>query len=381
QMLFEAGTILSAGAVVNVGDQCHPRGTLDLGAYEVIGTAFKHVERCEPWCAGAKAAAEIGIMMLPGSPEETGKAVGAGHKGGIPTAVDGAGRMLLELKQQFNLIYPDTNLKDYLVVILPDRGLVDPALQQALRTFLANGGALIASHRASVQKGKFTCPGLPVRYVGDNPSVPCYLNLGRELGAGWPHSTFVFYEGSTFAKPLRGSRGLGHLVSSYFNRSYDHFCSHYQTPYDRPTPYPVAVVKGRAAYLAPEVFTAYREHSYSLYKHLVSRVLAQVLPEPLVRTGAPSAMEVSVNRQAKQKRLVVHLVNFQPQRRHVNVEWIEELYPVRDIPLSVRTGRKPAAVYLAPSRQDLPFTMVDGYCQLVVPAVRAHEMIAIEGVG
>jgi hypothetical protein len=380
QMLFEAGTILSAGAVMNVGDQCHPRGVLDKGAYEVIGTAFKHVEQCEPWCAGAKAAAEIGVMMLPGTVEEAGKAVGAGHMGGLQESVDGAGRMLLELKQQFNLIYPDTDLKAYKVVILPDQGVVTPALRKSLAAFMARGGALIASYKASLQDGAFRCPGLPARYVEDNPSAPCYLDLGKELGQGWPESHFVFYDNSVFARPVAGARPLGRLVGSYFNRAYEHFCSHNQTPDDKVTAYPVAVVKGRAAYLSAEVFKAYRNHSYSLYKSIVARVLEQVLPRPLVKVQAPSAMEVSVNRQAAPKRLVAHLVNFQPQRRHVQVEWIEELYPVKDIALAVRTGRRPSAVYLAPSGQALPFTMDGEYCQVVVPEVKAHAMVAFEGV-
>jgi hypothetical protein len=91
-------------------------------------------------------------------------------------------------------------------------------------------------------------------------------------------------------------------------------------------------------------------------------------------------MEISVNRQAKEKRLVAHLVNFQPQRRHIHVEWIEELYPVRDIPLAVRTGKKPTKVTLAPSGEGLIFTMNGDYCQVVVPEVKAHQMVAFEGV-
>ena len=379
QMLFETGTILAAGAVMNVGDQCHPRGVLDQGAYEVIGTAFKHVEKCEPWCAGAKAAAEIGVMMLPGDAEQAGKAVGAGHMAGLQESVDGAGRMLLELKQQFNLIYPDTDLADYKVVILPDRGVVDARLEKALKRFIAKGGAVIASHQASLQEGAFRCPGLPVRHVGENPSKPCYLDLGETLGQGWPSSKYVFYVASTFVRPAAGAVALGELVSSYFNRTHDRFCSHNQTPYDKGTGHPLAVVKGRVAYIAAEVFKAYREHAYSLYKSVVARVLEQVLPEPLVRTNAPSAMEISVHRQARPQRLVVHLVNFQPQRRHIQVEWIEELYPVRDIALAVRTGKAPKSVTLVPSGEALPFTMADGYCRLVVPEVKAHTMVAFEG--
>lgn len=380
QLLFEAGTILSAGAVMNVGDQCHPRGTLDKGAYEVIGTAFRHVELCEPWCTRAKPVAEIGVMMLPGQPEGSGKAVGAGHKGGIQETVDGAGRMLLELKQQFDLVYPDTPLDAYKVIILPDHGVVEVPLREALRSFISHGGAVLASHRASLQGGRFVCPGLPVRYVSDNPSKPAYLDLGQELGRGVPDSRYVFYEASTFVQPARGARSLGRLVSSYFNRAYDHFSSHNQTPDDKLTPYPLAVVKGAAAYLSPEVFKAYRLHSYALYKTIVERVLAELLPRPMVQARAPSAMEISVHRQRHAKRLVTHLVNFQPQRRHTHVEWIEDLYPVRDIPLAVRTAAAPSGVYLAPSRLALPFTMSNGYCCVSVPEVRAHAMVVFEGV-
>jgi len=376
QMMYEAGTILSAGAVMNVGDQCHPRGELDKGAYQVIGAAFKHVEKCEPWCVGAKAAAEIGVMMLPEKPEDVGKPLA----GGVQKSVDGAGRMLLELKQQFNLIYAETDLKGYKVVILPDGGVIGEALKKALKAFLASGGAVIASHKASLLDGKFQCPGLPVRYIGENPHTPCYLDLGKTLGQGWPQSKFVFYEASTFVKPAAGAVAMGRLVGTYFNRTYEHFCSHQQTPYDKNTSHPVVVVKGRVAYISTEIFKAYREHSYSLYKSIVSRVLEQVLPLPMVKTHAPSAMEISVNRQAKPKRLVAHLVNFQPQRRHINVEWIEELYPVRDIPLAVRTGKRPKAVTLAPSGDPLPFTMEGAYCQIVVPEVKSHVMVAFEGV-
>ena len=379
QLMFEAGTILAAGAVMNVGDQCHPRGVLDKGAYEVIGTAFKHVETCEPWCVGATAAAEIGVLMLPADPAKDGKAVGADHMASLPESVDGAGRMLLELKHQFNLIYPDTDLTDYKVVILPDRGVLDARLEKALKSFVAKGGAVVASYQASLQAGLFRCPGLPVAYVGENPSKPCYLDLGKELGQGWPASKFAFYEASTFVKPAAGAVALGRLVSSYFNRTYDHFCSHNQTPCDKVTGYPVAVVKGRVAYISAEVFKAYREHAYSLYKSIVARVLEQVYPEPLVQAHAPSAMEISVNRQTKPKRLIAHLVNFQPQRRHINVEWIEELYPVQDIRLAVRTGKRPTAVSLVPSGQSLPYTMVNGYCHLVVPEVKSHTLVALDG--
>jgi len=377
QLLYEAGTILAAGAVMNIGDQCHPRGVLDKGAYEVIGKAFDHVERCEPWCVGAKAAAEIGVMMLPASAAAAADPAG---QGGMTAAADGAGRMLLELKQQFDLIYPDTDLAAYKVVVLPDEGWMSPALRRAVAAYVRNGGAVLASHTATLQDGKFACPGLPVTFMKANPAKPCYLDLGKTLGAGLPDSTYVFYEDSACVKAAAGAVSMGRLVDTYFNRAFDHFCSHRQTPYTKATAFPVAVLKGRTAYLAPAVFKAYREHAYSLYKTLVARLLERLLPEPLVRVVAPSAMEVSVNRQRKPARLVAHLVNFQPQRRHVNVEWIEELYPVRDIVLAIRTGKEPRRVCLAPQGTALPFRMEGAYCVVTVPEVRHHQMVSLEGI-
>lgn len=378
QLLYEAGTILAANAVMNIGDQCHPRGALDKGAYQVIGTVFRHVEQCEPWCIQAKPAAEIGIMMLPEFREYQGETLPAGYARTMSASVDGAGRMMLELQQQFDLIYPDTPLNNYRVVILPDSGFLPPRTRQALKTFLSRGGGIIASWKATLHDGKFECPGLPVDYKQDNPFKPCYLDLGRDLGAQLPDSWFVFYEDSVFADAAGGAKRMGRLVGTYFNRTYDHFCSHRQTPYNHPTKYPVAVIKGQVAYLAPAVFLGYREHAYPVYKHMVGRMLEMLLPEPMVKAKLPSAMEVSVNRQDKPRRWIVHLVNFQPQRRHVNVEWIEELYPVRDIQLSVRTENSPGKVYLAPGIKSLPFNMNGPYCEVLVPEVKAHQMVVFE---
>jgi hypothetical protein len=370
-MRYEAGTILSAGAVMNVGDQCHPRGILDKGAYEVIGSAFRHVEACEPWCRGARPASEIGVVMLPDESSSEPR---------IAPAVDGAGRMLLEMKHQFDLIFPDTDLRRYRLVILPDGGLLSAEARRALAGFLKAGGRVVLSHAATLRGGQLECPRVPVRYLGLNPSKPSYMDYGSDLGKGLPESLFVMYEDSSFVAPSAGAKTFGALWSSYFNRAYDRFCSHSQTPYDRRTDHPVAVMKGAVGYLAPAVFTAYRWHAYPVYKAAVARLLEKLLPDPLVRTGAPSAMEISVHRQGKPQRMIAHLVNFQPQRRHIDVEWIEELYPVRDIRLSLRTGGKPTRVYAAPEEATLSFQMNGPYCEVTVPEVRAHQMVVFDGV-
>lgn len=69
QLDYEAATILAAGGVINIGDQLHPRGTLDKGAYQVIGETFRKVEAVEEYCADAVPMAEIGVLLLPENEE------------------------------------------------------------------------------------------------------------------------------------------------------------------------------------------------------------------------------------------------------------------------------------------------------------------------
>ncbi|HBC86282.1 MAG TPA: hypothetical protein DCZ94_04935 [Lentisphaeria bacterium] len=377
QFIYETGSILAANCVMNVGDQCHPRGILDKGAYQMIGKAFSHVEKCEPWCVKAEHVSEIGVVMLPVSANDTNSSP-AGTSKGMQKSPDGAGRMLLELKQQFDLVYPEHDLSKYKVLVLPDSGYVSPEFRKKLSSYISKGIAVIASYKTGLEDGKFGIPGLPVKYVKDNEYKPSYLKLGAELGKNLPESEFVFYEDSVLVEPAKGTESFGNLCTSYFNRKFDRFCSHNQTPFDKVLKNPIAVVKGNIAYIAPNIFLAYREHAFPLYKSIFSFILDKLLAEPLVKAKAPSAMEISLNKQKNPARIVAHMVNFQPQRRHTNVEWIEELYPVKDIALGVRTGFTPARVYLAPEKKGIPFKMSGGYCQVAVPEVKAHQMVVFE---
>lgn len=377
QMMYEAGTILAANCVMNVGDQCHPRGVLDKGAYQVIGKAFSHVEKCEPWCAKAEHVSEIGVVMLPTSAQVS-HASPASTSGGMEKSPDGAGRMLLELKHQFDLVYPEQDLSKYKVLVLPDSGYVSPEFRKKLSSYIKGGGAVIASYKAGLEDGKFAVSELPVKFAGDNEYKPSYLKLGSKLGKGLPESEFVFYEDSALVEADKGAESLGNMCSSYFNRKFDRFCSHFQTPFDKVLKNPIAVVKGNVAYIAPAIFLAYRMHAFQIHKSIFKTILDQLLPSPLVRAETPSAMEVSLNRQKNPARIVAHLVNFQPQRRHVNVEWIEKIYPVNNIQLEVRTGFAPAKVYLAPDRKEIPFKISGEYCQVTVPEVKAHQMVVFE---
>jgi hypothetical protein len=170
----------------------------------------------------------------------------------------------------------------------------------------------------------------------------------------------------------------------YFNRAPEHFSSHNQTPVDCPTGHPVAALSadGRIAYVYAALFEGYRKDAFYIYKELIARMLATLLPDPAVVPGAgvPASMEISLLRQTVENRLVAHLINFHPQRRTSSNEYIEDAVPLKDVSFAVRTGESPARVVLAPSREPLAFLQDGAYCHVTVPAVSIHQMVAFEGV-
>jgi hypothetical protein len=268
-------------------------------------------------------------------------------------------------------------------VIIPDRGWLSPELKSRLTAYLNTGGRVLFSHEATLDGGEFQLPQSPVAYASKCPYTPSYMRLGTDLGSGLPDTEYVNYRDGSYVKPATGAESFGEVWQPYFNRAPEHFSSHAQTPADKPTGHPVAALgpDARIAYLFAAAFRGYREDAFYIYKEIVGRLLAKLLPSPLIRPGAnvPPGMEISVLRQPDRNRTIVHLVNFTPTRRTAANEFIEAAVPVSDVQFSLRTEKAPARVTLAPQGHTLPFDQTEDYCAVTVPIVHTHQVVVFEG--
>lgn len=389
QLDYEAATILAAGAVVNIGDQLHPRGTLDKGAYQVIGEVFRKVEAVESYCLGAEALADIAILLLPQSKEALAGETDSRGLVKIDHAIEGAAAALASLKHQWNGETPDRdNLANYKVVIIPDRGYLDATMKSKLDAYVKGGGAVLFSHEATLEEHDFALPHSPVHYKGKCPYTPSYMRLTGsgfgDLGEELPDTEFVNYQSGSYVEVKPGAIALGEVWQPYFNRAPEHFSSHAQTPADKPTGHPLAVVSAdnKIAYIYAAAFTGYREDAFYLYKEIIGRLLARLLPNPLVRpiANVPPGMEIATLRQAKENRLLAHLVNFTPTRRTAANEFIEAVVPVHEVTFAIRTGKSPARVILASNGTEIPFTQEGVYTQVTVPLIASSEIVAFQDV-
>jgi hypothetical protein len=384
---FECFRMLALGAKCSVGDQLHPSGAADHDVYDLIGAVYSEVERKEPWCKGATPVVEIGVL----TPEEF---LGGGHQGMSP-ALMGATRMLEESAQQFDVLDSQSDLAAYKVLILPDNIPVGDDLRTKLEAYLAGGGAMIASFESGMDAAgmAFTLPALGVRLKSEGPRDPSGALV---RGRFYPQADYVEYvmpEGA-MSKGLRATEHAAYLrgmdvealpsatvlvdkVQPYFDRTWEHFCSHRQTPSSGQLGGPAVVRQGQAIYFAHPLFTEYQTLAPRWDKQLFLNALDLLLPEPLVRHGGPSTLQIALNEQTDKNRWVAHLLHYIPERRGQQFDVIEDVIPLYEVELSIRAPRMVQRVSCVPDGQELAFAQQDGYVVVTVPRIEGHQMLEI----
>ena len=369
---YECFTALAHGARCSVGDQLHPSGEIDEATYDLVGKVYRQVEAREPWCEDVEPVSEIGLM----TPEP---AKGTNHMQLSP-ALRGAYRTLEESHHQFNVIDDQSDFGPYRVLVLPDEIVVDEPLKARLFRFVADGGSLLVSHQSGLDASthQYTIPGIGVEFEGDSPFEVEYVSPGELLSEGLSRTLYALYDRGVRVRASAGTKVLARIWQPYFNRTYRHFCSHFQTPPDRDSGAPEVTQNGRVILFAHPIFRMIHLHGALVYKRLVLNALKRLLPQKLVESNAPSTAHLVLNRQPQQGRTVLHILHYIPEARSKHVDVIEDVLPLHDLTITVRLPGKPTRVLLAPANHPLEFTASESSTAVRIPKIEGHAMVVFE---
>lgn len=365
---YECFSMLAQGGKCSIGDQLHPRGRLNKAVYERIGRTYRSVAEKEAWCAGAKPVVDIGFVSD----------AAFTYHGRVTETETGATHMLARLHHQFDTLDWDSEFDRYKLVILPDVHRLDDARARRLQAYLAGGGKLLLSHEAGLdtEGKKFALAEMGIEYVGPAEDKGEYFEALEGLDGDLPPMAHFWYEQGSAVRALPGTLVLARIWKSYFDRSFRHFSSHRQTPYEKPTDRPAVAQHGNVIYISHPVFGIYARHSYAPHKQLVANCIQRMLPKPLIKAEAPSTAQITVT--AQEGRKIVHVLHYAAERRTRDIDIVEDTIPLQNLKLALRTEERPRQVYLAPQRQSLRFGYAEGYTQVSVLEVRGHQMIVFE---
>jgi hypothetical protein len=374
---YECFQAISLNCKTLIGDQLLPSGRLEPEVYELIGRVYRQVEEKEPWCRGASAVTDIGVLYS------------------VKDTMKGATGMLQEAAHQFDVLDNDMDFAPYKVIIVTDTVRGDEKLAAKLDRYAARGGKILAAFEAGMDRDRkqFLPKCWPVRCIGDGPlysdGLPVrgrdlghheyaeYIVPRGEIGEGLPRTEHVMYTRAVDVAPVRGAKVLASVTEPVFHRTWEHFCSHYQAPSSGKESYPAIVRKGNVIYFGHAVFSMYHVHGPRWVKVMVLNAMKMLLPEPLLRHDGPTTLEATVNEQKDKRRRVVHLLHYIPLNRAKNLCTIEDVIPLYNVSLSLRADVVPKRVRCVPGGEELAFAVRKGRIEFVVPEVRGHRMIEI----
>lgn len=370
---YETALSLAHGAKCSIGDQLHPNGRMDPATYELIGKAYREVESKEAWCFNTTNMADVALLSL----EATG--VHPKVKENISQSHSDAGavRMLLEGNILFDVIDIQHDFTAYKVLMLPDYVAVNDELKSKLDLFMKQGGKILASGWSGLNlEGTSFAFDFGASYLGVNPYRPDYFQPSFKPGSLGEASFVMYSEGQKLE--LAGGTELGSRKDPYFNRDVFTFCSHQHTPCSDIHGGPGMVESSSGIYLAWNVFEDYANQGSLILKEMVLYALNRLLPNKTLNTNLPAQGVTTLQEQKAEKRLVHHLLYASPVRRGKNIEVIEDMVPLYDIEVSIRTPHLIKNVYLAPQMQSVPFKNENGSVLYTVPKLECHQMVVID---
>ena len=376
---YETGLSLALGAKCSIGDQLHPSGKMDMDTYELIGKAYGEVEQKEAWCKGAVNLADIAILG-----EE---AVNASKSRREVTryADVGANRIMLEGKYLYRFIDLQEDFSKFKLLILPDTIELTEELGTRLLTYLEEGGKILATGKSGVKKGEDSFfLDLGANFKGEGKYKPDYIVPEHAFITGRaPH---VMYE-QGYEIELTTGIPEAYRKNSYFNRDVYHFCSHQHTPYNLEEKRVAAVSNKNTAYVGWNIFSDYAKHGSLHDKELIVQLIDKLLgQEKTISVTLPDRGVTTLTIQEKEHRYVNHLLfahttlrgKFISTGKEEAIEVIEDIVPISQVKVSVKTKYPVRRVMLVPQQQELEFWEKDGRISYIVPKVECHQMIALE---
>ncbi|HOO28136.1 MAG TPA: hypothetical protein PLU43_06695, partial [Lachnospiraceae bacterium] len=320
---YETSLSLAFGAKCSIGDQLHPSGCLDHDTYELIGRAYREVEKKEPWCRDAKNCYDIGVL---GEEAVHTKISDRNQK---RYADIGANRILLEGKFLYRFLDLQSDFSRCKVLILPDRIQPDEKLQRRLQEYLRDGGKILASGRSGTEPSsdRFVLD-FGAEFRGPISFRPDYLIPAFPLSTG--QSPHAMYE-QGYEIVMKNGKQMGSREYPYFNRDVFHFSSHQHTPNDPDQKWPSISMTERTAYIGWDIFTDYAKMGSLHLKETVIYLLDCLLGDrKMIQASLPDRGVCTLTWQKKEQRFITHLLF-----AHTSVRgqflWDGELHPIEVI--------------------------------------------------
>jgi len=214
----------------------------------------------------------------------------------------------------------------------------------------------------------FGLAGFPAEKLGMRAFSPDFAQLSGQ------EQTVVMYEPAVKVAAAHNAQVLAEIFDPYFNRTYQHFCSHAHAPLEKSSGDPAALLTSSIGYLAHPIFQTYAIHSMTWHRDLITRMINSLLPDPMVKLHGPRSIQAHV--QTRGDETLVHLLHYIPERRGLRYDIVEDALSLAGATLRVR-GAFSSGTF-QPQGIPAQITNEDGYSVIPLPAISGHTILELK---
>ena len=375
RMLQEGATLLANGAQWGYWTYPMPHGAFVPSRMRVARQAAQFARARRDVCLHSQFVPLTAVI-------NTDRSATIGGEIGAP--IMGAGKALLALHRS-PVFMDETGTEGtlpYELVVLPESQPVPAFLVQRLQSFVEAGGRLLTCGAAIHSPELQSLLGVRLVQAAAVDDGHVFRQGGDPTGvyAGWDRveltkaqELYPLYLSWDHANPEAGKIKANWPMHGLVDEEKPEKAG-----------FPAATVrrlgKGVAVHVATSVFSHYWRFGNPELLAWLRELLGFLVPNPLVRTDAPSFVEVSVRQ--KKGALLLHVINGNPGR-DISLVGSEDLW-ANDIPavgpytFQVRCAASPKTVREEPGGKSLAQVFKQGVLTVTLPRLEIHTCIVVE---
>jgi hypothetical protein len=247
------------------------------------------------------------------------------------------------------------NTSRYPMIVIPECDYIEPSLLNELREYIQNGGNLLI---IGAETAEVFSKELGIKSAKTKDEKAWFISAANRLGC-------------VNSKILEVELGADCKAISNFYGSND-----YRDPSKTIASSVKQVGKGKIAAIYFNAGTAYSQYKTPVIRDFIAETIAQLSPEKMVEVVGSQLVHVALNK--LKGKTMVNLINVAGEHTNQTAIAYDQVPPLTDLTVSIKTPAKPAKIVMQPEGKELKFTWSAGKSTVLIPKLEIHSILEID---